>query len=65
MAPCAIHADSNLYLASDGNALNALIMTCVVSVTMGINTICDTDFTESPLLEVTSRFSEYQKLYLM
>lgn len=55
MARCVTLAGSNLYLALDGSVLNAPIMTCVVSVTMAINIIYGTDFTESRHLEVTSR----------
>lgn len=55
MARCVTLAGSNLYLALDGSVLNAPIMTCVVSVTMAINIIYGTGFTESRHLEVTSR----------
>lgn len=55
MAQCVTLAGSNLYLVLDGSVLNAPIMTCVVSVTMVINIIYGTDFTESQHLEVTSR----------
>lgn len=54
MARCVTLAGSNLYLALDGSVLNAPIMTCVVSVTMAINIIYGTDFTESRHLEVTN-----------
>lgn len=56
MARCVTLAGSNLYLVLDGSVLNAPIMTCVVSVTMAINIIYGTGFTELQHLEVTSRF---------
>ena len=43
-AQCAIPVDNNLYLVFAGSVQNVPTMTFVHSVTMVINTICDTDF---------------------